>query len=587
MRRNAKQETFSPQLVPAMHEVLTGELANRYGLLPIVPLPREDEALIGFVHSIGTHLQGKGIYRRDYVVLIPDEEKRRIRTITPAAFCSWSQRYVVTSKLKHDRNGQPYTVIKDMPREVASRVLESPDLQQFLPEIEVVHAVPLLGADGSSLLEPGFTNGVYTFAFDHGQPAGVTGDKSASLRNEVPLGMPPIRKTPISREMPYYEWTLEESVQFLRWLLREFPFSDWREVEQSDNDGGGVIRQSRSQAVQVAAMLSMFCMAMMPRGSNRMGFVYTANSQRSGKSLLAKLAITPVTSGFKGQSWKASEEELSKVIDAEMIAGSNYICFDNVRGHIGSPALESLMTSPNWTGRILKESQMFEVKNRMNLFITGNDCTVSPDMAHRCLMVELHINEGNVQDRMPSWVLDDSWLLEKENSRCILSALWGLVRSWVQDDKPMASSYGSKPRLGFEHWGNVIGGIVAYAGFGDCLEQPDLDSGGNSEERNVHELLDYLIARITHTRAEFTFQDVSQVCFDEGLFEWMLEGKEYDGVYTVTPKCRSALGRLLTRYAPSIDGNKVGRRYVRDGKAYLFGTRCKGRHRRYFIEDAQ
>ena len=64
MRRNAKQETFSPQLVPAMHEVLTGELANRYGLLPIVPLPREDEALIGFVHSIGTHLQGKGIYRR-------------------------------------------------------------------------------------------------------------------------------------------------------------------------------------------------------------------------------------------------------------------------------------------------------------------------------------------------------------------------------------------------------------------------------------------------------------------------------------------------------------------------------------------
>ena len=403
------------------------------------------------------------------------------------------------------------------------------------------------------------------------------------------MTMPEMRKTPVTTEMPYYEWTLDESVGYLRWLLSEFPFSDWNDVQLSDTDGGNgeVVRQSRSQAVQVAAMLSMFCKAMMRRGANRMGFIFTANSQRSGKSLLAKLAIMPVCGNFKGQSWKSTEEELNKVIDSEMIAGSSYICFDNVRGYVGSPTLEGLMTSPSWTGRILKESQMFEVKNRMTLFITGNECIVSPDMSHRCLIVDLHINEGNVQDRAPSWVLDESWLMEKENRRCILSALWGVVRAWVEAGRPLAASYGHKARLGFEHWGEMIGGIVSFAGFGNCLEVAQLEAGGNSEERGILDLIDYLVARMTGSIKEFTFQEVSQICYEEGLFEWMMEGKDYDGVYTVTPKCRSIMGRLLSRYAPSTDGNKLARRYVRDGKPFYFGTRCKGRHRKYFVQEAE
>ena len=403
------------------------------------------------------------------------------------------------------------------------------------------------------------------------------------------MNPPDMPKTPVTREMPYYLWSLDESVRYLRWLLAEFPFSDWKDVSVSDTDGGNgeVLRQSRSQAVQVASMLSMFCIAAMRNGANRMGFIFTANSQRSGKSLLAKLAIMPITGSFKGQSWKASEEELNKVIDAEMIAGSSYICFDNVRGYVGSPTLEGLMTSPSWTGRILKETQMFEVKNHVTLFITGNECIVSPDMAHRCLIVDLHINEGNVQDRRASWVLDEAWLLQKENRRCILSALWGVVRAWSQSGKPLASSFGFKPRLGFEYWGELIGGIVAFAGFGNCLEAPELESGGNSEERNILDLIDYMAAKMTSSVKEFTFQDVSQICYEEGLFEWMLEGKEFDGVYTVTPKCRSAMGRLLSRYAPSTDGNKLPRRYVRTGKSYYFGTKCKGRHRRYFIEETE
>jgi len=32
------------------------------------------------------------------------------------------------------------------------------------------------------------------------------------------------------------------------------------------------------------------------------------------------------------QSWNVKDEELRKVLDAEVMRGSNYIVFDNVRG---------------------------------------------------------------------------------------------------------------------------------------------------------------------------------------------------------------------------------------------------------------
>lgn len=156
----------APALVPALHEVLTGEMANRYGPLPVVPLPAEDELLIGFVHAMGSHLHGKGLYRRDYVVVVPDVEKRRIRAMSSDSFCSWSQAHVVTSKIKHDANGQPYTVYKDIPGEVAKKVLDSVWLNPFLEEIEEVHSVPLPRTDGAALMEPGFTDGIYTFSFE-------------------------------------------------------------------------------------------------------------------------------------------------------------------------------------------------------------------------------------------------------------------------------------------------------------------------------------------------------------------------------------------------------------------------------------
>lgn len=156
----------SPALVPALHEVLTGEMASRYGALPVVPLPGKDELIIGFIHAIGSHLRGCGLYRRDYAYFVVDESKRRLIRMTAESFVSWSQAHVVTSKPNYDPNGQPFTVYQDMPKEVASKVLESVWLSPFVEEIEELYPVPLLNENGLELLQPGYEDGIFTFGFE-------------------------------------------------------------------------------------------------------------------------------------------------------------------------------------------------------------------------------------------------------------------------------------------------------------------------------------------------------------------------------------------------------------------------------------
>jgi hypothetical protein len=81
-------------------------------------------------------------------------------------FCSWSQQHVVTSKVKHDKNGEPFPVYKDMPTEAALKVLVSLFFYPYIEEIETVNPIPMpkFSDDGEiALMPPGFDEGVFTF----------------------------------------------------------------------------------------------------------------------------------------------------------------------------------------------------------------------------------------------------------------------------------------------------------------------------------------------------------------------------------------------------------------------------------------
>ena len=377
----------------------------------------------------------------------------------------------------------------------------------------------------------------------------------------------------------YHEWDLITSTTFLRALLREFPFAE-RKGERLRPD-----ENCRSMAVQVAAMIAQFCVNLLPDGASRMGFIFNANSQRSGKSLLAKVAIVPIYGRFVAQSWHAKEEELVKRIDSAVISASNYICFDNVRGYLSSQALEALLTTPFWEARVLGSSEIVTAPNKISLFVTGNDLMVSPDLAHRFLFCDLQVSEGDVQERKPSFVLDDSWLMQRENRIDILSAIWGCVRSWHDAGRPTASSFGFKPKLGFEQWGELIGGIVAHAGFGNCLEAPQLAVGGNNEDRQLRDLFSVLTENMFSSRREFTFQEVVNAAHENDLFSWLLDGRMSDGDFALSAKAKSSFGLMLGRYGPNVDLRARPRSFrLASGASILFGSSGKGRNKRFFIE---
>lgn len=359
----------------------------------------------------------------------------------------------------------------------------------------------------------------------------------------------------------YYDDALskEDGVEYLRKLLSEFPFSDWREL----SDG---TKESRSQAVHVAAMLSQMAPLLIPRDSARMGFLYNSNSQRSGKSLLMKMAIIPVNGRMASQSWNQKDEELRKTLDAEVLRASRYLAFDNVRPrtHVASQVLEGFMTSSTHTGRLLGHTQMFEAANTATVFISGNYLTVSTDLKWRMLECALFVAEADVQARHVKHPIDEAWLKDAKNRRDICNALSAIIRAWADAGQPLATQ---NIRLGYEQWCSAYGGLTVFSGFGDPLALPDDFDGEEdidtemADMRSLIRLLSESIVSGEERRLEYTFQQVVNVVHENELFDWMIDGKEvaeHEGStgalihkdFILKSDSKSKFGKLLKRYMP-------------------------------------
>ncbi len=212
--------------------------------------------------------------------------------------------------------------------------------------------------------------------------------------------------------------SLDEAKHVIDGLLRYFPFSS-----------------SRSKAVTIAGMLTMFCVAMLPKRALRPGFIFNANLPGAGKTLLAGMFITPVAGSASIRTFPR-KEEARKVLDSIAMQAASYVLFDNIRGKIAGEEIEAFITSAISEGRILGESTTFCVENNTTVFLTGNQSTTSGDMSDRCLLVDLFVPEADNRDRKVPEVLDDAELVSRRAA--ILSALWAFVRAWDAAGRPTA-----------------------------------------------------------------------------------------------------------------------------------------------------
>lgn len=505
-----------------------------------IKLPGEGRPLGQFARDMGRICKENALYRRETVPVTINPETGAMEAIIPARFRTYVEDFAVPFVAKYDKKEEAWDdVPKTMTQDVASGVLAADQFVYQLHRLDRVNQVrmPVTRKDGViELLPVGYDkeSNVYT------------------MPSDVEL-----------RDMP-----VEEARLLIDELLKEFPFGD--EVD-------GV---SRSKAVAIAGMVSFFGAGLQRLNASRMNFVYSANSSRSGKSLLARIAVVPVLGNIESQTLSDSKEEFRKLLDSEAMASSPCIFLDDLEGNIKDTTLNAFMTASVWSGRMMGSQKKFKAPKVSQVFLTGNNLTVSPDISNRSLLCELYMKEADPQARKVKRVIDEHTLGRDDMRSDILSALWAVIKYWDEQGRPKCD----RPFAGFQEWSDIFGGIIMCNGWGSPLARPDTAHSGDTEMRDMRDLVEILVKEMGDEDAkDYEFAYLGKLCVENSLFTWMIDYDERAGAVVgernieLKSKSKSILGKLWT-------GRYGGRIFeLSDGCRVEFGTRGKNRQKVYEV----
>jgi hypothetical protein len=481
--------------------------------LPKIRLPGDNRLLSDFALDLGEVLKGHGLYQRGGVAMIVNDEHDGLEVITPAMLRTLVERNLVCYRVIDGGEGRTAEFFKTMSTDNAQGVLSAKQFLSCLPKVDRIATtrLPIMRENGViELLPDGYDAQSKTLTLSQ-----------CSYTTLLPL---------------------EQARGIIDDLFSEFPFAD----------------SGRSNAVAVAATVGLYASGLIDRKTLRPVFIYIGNAEGAGKTLLAICAITPTHGEAKIDSKLEDQTETKKELLAAVIEARPYVLFDNVKGHLNSPALEGFTTSTRFSGRILGVSRMFSGQNIMTVFITGNGCTVSPDMRRRSLFVELFMLEEHAEERVFERELDQKVVLDLRPK--ILASLWAFVREWDKAGRPNPS----RTHNAFPEWSRIIGGIVEHAGYSCPFEIAEIDDAADLDGAHMHELAKLL----SECEAEsLTFDQLVSLSRDHGLFERIIGTEDA----ALKPAERSKLGKLLKRY---------DRRLFAQGHFVIDG---KGRSRTYRV----
>jgi hypothetical protein len=511
---------------PPMEYYTSKRTGRKYPLLhgkPGLRLPARNNTISRFAHGLADLLRDQPLFSRSGFCVHLDREKRVMALMKDQTFRTTLEETLTTYYLKKTQEGKvvilsllPFSANADEARAVLA---SNRFLQGLRPLNRVLPCkLPVMRKSGRIELPPA--------GYDAETRTWVMNDPEAAYD---------------STPMP-----LAEAVAFFEDLLSEFPFAE---------DGG------RSKAVAVAAILSVFTTALIPSDATKPAFMYTANSEGSGKTTLAKLAALAAQGGDAAvEAAPADEAEWQKKMLSLVISGRRVVLLDNLKGTLASATLEAYLTSSHFSGRVLGGNSEFAGEAGATVLITGNGLTTSPDLRRRVLMCELFSPLLRPEDRVYQKVLDPVRI--KELRPQVLAACWGLVAAWDAAGRRGASMTSAS----FGRWGDVVGGIVEFAGWACPLAAPQVTTAGDTDASDIATLPDVLDVGDMRT-----FASLAELCENAGLFEAVTSDKDFG--QNLTPAARSAFGRLLKRF----DGRTIGPglRFVIEGagRARVYGLR--------------
>ncbi len=422
-------------------------------------LPKVGKSKRAFAYELGEEIKDKGsmFFRQNSRDIVEvgkvkndkDGKEKYIGffTMMPNRFVTFVEKYVhlgVFENLEKDsrKPGVFEFREKSMSPETAKTLLCSDIIQSALPGIKRIFTVPI----------PIIHEGELTF------PKRGYDERFLSW---LPFDSPEISEP----DMP-----LEEAKKLIYKMLSEFCFSG----EQDYING-------------VAAILSPFLKGLYPQFNERPPvFFFEANRERAGKDYFAgvighiydgcAIEDSPISGNDKNGN---SSEELRKKITSALIGGRKRMHFANNKGFINNCVFEQASTSRVWTDRLLGKNDFIKFENELDFSLSGNTgVTYTADFRNRCRFVRFLYGEEDANSRKFKNSDLHGWV--EKNRSLILSALYSLVRNWVDNGKPK----GSVPFTSFPRWADVCGGIMENAGYGTPCK-PDEESLGVDGDRDT------------------------------------------------------------------------------------------------------
>jgi len=319
------------------------------------------------------------------------------------------------------------------PFHVVSDVLATPDMP--LPILETIVSAPIFAPNGTLQLTPGYHP--QARAYYHPEPGFV---------------VPEVPKEPTTKDVERARRLILDD------LLGDFPF-----VALPD-DGGGRRTANAERAHAVSVLLLPFVRAMIS-GATPLHLIEKP-SPGTGASLLVDVLLHPATGRpVTAMTEGRSEPEWRKRLTAKLLNSPQAVFIDNLRRRLDSAALAAAITASVWEDRILGQSVVARIPVRCVWVATGNNPTVSDEIARRSVRIRIDaqcdrpwLRREFRHPNLRRWV-------QKHRGELVWAALT-LVQNWIVQGKPTGDY-----TLGmFQVWANTMGGILDAADIPGFLE---------------------------------------------------------------------------------------------------------------------
>lgn len=411
-----------------------------------IDISQEDQGLLNISDAINARVLPDTYVRGGEVTQVAEVDsghgaRLTIRAMQPAALRMQLARHasVYRTKTVKDKETKEETLVESaaVPTVAAAQSVLSQTDWPGLSPLAGVTSMPMIRPDGTTLTSPGY---------DH-----ATG---LYYRPAFPVG-------PVA-DFPSAEHVDKARRYVLDYVLGDFPWD------------------SPASRANFLALLLTPLMRLYIDGVTPFGLI-SAATRGSGKSLL--MEIMRAVYGLRMTPWVRKEEEMAKVITSLLRDTTEpVIVWDNVNSFdtIDHGVLSALLTSREWSSRLLGANDMVSATNDRLWCATGNNISVGGDMASRSVLTRLDPQMERPEERTGFQIADLwAWLSIDGNRAQLLRALLILVRAWIADG---AERDGSHQMRNFSAWAQIMGGITAWHGVDGFLGNRDQVATGSDEE---------------------------------------------------------------------------------------------------------